>query len=77
MYMTQLVWFVFLVNGQWGEWTEYGYCSKSCELGTKVRTRPCDNPSPLNGGASCTGTDRDETTCNANPCPGSLFINGL
>ena len=73
--MTQWVCFRFLVDGQWGDWTEYGQCSKSCESGTKVRTRLCDNPSPLNGGVSCTGPGRDETTCKANPCPGSLFIN--
>ena len=65
---------LILVDGQWGNWRVYETCSKSCGSGTKVRTRLCDNPSPLNGGVSCTGPGRDETTCKANPCPGSLFI---
>ena len=59
------------VDGRWGQWSEYGTCSKPCDTGKKIRTRVCDNPSPSNGGRRCFGSNRDEAKCNRNRCPGN------
>jgi len=50
-----------------GEWSPWGACSQTC--GTSgSRTRRCDNPSPRNGGAACSGASVDN--CPSNPiCP--------
>ncbi|KAK3700085.1 hypothetical protein QZH41_015036, partial [Actinostola sp. cb2023] len=42
------------VDGGWGEWTAWGECSKTCDLGTKKRSRKCDTPKPQYGGMQCT-----------------------
>ena len=62
-------------NGKWGEWTDYGDCSKSYDSGVKVRTRQCDNPTPSHDGLDCAGIDREKTVCNANSCPGNNIKN--
>jgi len=57
------------VNGQWGSWSGYGKCSKTCGGGSAVRTRQCNSPAPSNGGAACKGVSRDNKKCNDNKCP--------
>jgi len=42
-----------VVDGNWGDWTEWSEIDTT--TGAKTRTRECDNPKPLNGGASCEG----------------------
>ena len=60
-------------NGGYGEWTN-GTCSKTCGNGTMVRTRKCDNPTPLRSGDNCTklGPSQETVSCNEFPCPGML-----
>ncbi|EDO43424.1 predicted protein [Nematostella vectensis] len=41
------------VDGDWGEWSSWSSCSVTCDLGTKTRTRKCDNPLPKYGGKPC------------------------
>ena len=43
------------VDGNWGEWREWGACSKKCGPGQRTRTRGCNNPAPAYGGSACTG----------------------
>ena len=70
-----IIWFVnlnFLVDGGWGEWTEWDQCSVSCGGADQGRTRECDSPAPQFGGDDCLYmyTDNSETQrCNENPCP--------
>ena len=41
------------IDGGWGHWSPYGYCSADCGGGIMNRTRCCDNPWPFNGGKDC------------------------
>ena len=50
------------VNGGWSDWST---CSVTCGGGTQ--TRACNNPTPANGGAGCTGATSQ--TCNTQACP--------
>ncbi|XP_014674902.1 PREDICTED: SCO-spondin-like [Priapulus caudatus] len=51
------------VNGGWGTWGEWGACSVTCDNGTSVRKRECDNPPPMRGGATCEGSSKEERPC--------------
>lgn len=62
--------FVFVVDGVWNSWSDWGSCNASCGSGTQVRDRTCTGP--FFGGASCQGSTRDTNFCNDNPCPGNL-----
>ncbi|XP_075872115.1 hemicentin-1 isoform X2 [Nelusetta ayraudi] len=57
------------VNGNWGPWSSWGSCSKTCNGGQMRRHRTCDNPRPANGGRACAGADTQIQRCNAATCP--------
>ena len=59
------------VHGGYTAWGNFSVCSKSCENGTKVRNRTCDNPRPLHGGRNCSnlGSPYEIVSCNEFPCP--------
>ena len=59
------------VDGNWGRWSGFGKCSKSCGGGYEQRTRSCNDPSPSNGGASCKKMSHEERPCNVQACTGS------
>lgn len=50
------------LNGGWSPWSS---CDKKCGGGTQTRT--CTNPSPANGGLSCSGANTQ--ICNTQSCP--------
>ena len=56
------------VDGHWGRWSSWATCSKTCGNGTKVRTRKCDDPPPLNSGKSCPGDDKEQEACILRRC---------
>ncbi|XP_078327552.1 thrombospondin-1-like isoform X2 [Crassostrea virginica] len=63
------------VHGGWGNWNGWGSCSPWCGSGTKKRTRYCNNPAPLYGGNSCSGSSVEHTTCNNyNGCRGYISL---
>lgn len=70
--------FVFaLVNGTWGNWTEWDTCNVTCGGGTQHRYRDCIGP--FYGGFNCTGNGVDGQYCNTQNCPGTLYFldNGI
>ena len=32
------------LDGSWGEWGEFGACSRTCGGGVKISERKCNNP---------------------------------
>ncbi|XP_077465027.1 A disintegrin and metalloproteinase with thrombospondin motifs 2-like isoform X2 [Stigmatopora argus] len=55
-------------DGNWGSWSEFGQCSRTCGGGVHFRTRDCDNPRPANGGRSCVGATYQFQMCNSAEC---------
>ena len=73
----------YLVNGNWGEWSTFGVCSKTCGGGEKLKKRSCNNPSSANDGLDCLLSGENEKrgkeehvikTCNTDLCPGNHII---
>ncbi|XP_072243654.1 A disintegrin and metalloproteinase with thrombospondin motifs 12-like [Leuresthes tenuis] len=56
------------VNGGWGQWSTWSYCSRTCGTGVQSAERECDNPKPEFGGKYCTGERKRYRTCNTKPC---------
>jgi len=60
------------VDGGWGSWASWS----SCFIGPngyqiRKRSRPCDNPQPINGGSNCPGNYEETENCAApkkQPC---------
>ena len=66
-------------HGNWGSWSSYSACSKTCEAGTKTRTQDCDNPAPFGDpmGNYCDGgipwePKTGTKNCNKGTCPSEL-----
>ncbi|XP_041049864.1 A disintegrin and metalloproteinase with thrombospondin motifs 2-like [Carcharodon carcharias] len=56
-------------DGNWGTWSKFGSCSRTCGTGVRFRTRQCDNPLPSNGGRECSGQSYEYQLCNTEDCP--------
>ncbi|XP_023614428.1 A disintegrin and metalloproteinase with thrombospondin motifs 3 [Myotis lucifugus] len=56
-------------DGNWGSWTKFGSCSRTCGTGVRFRTRQCNNPMPINGGQDCPGVNFEYQLCNTDECP--------
>ncbi|CAC5400118.1 HMCN [Mytilus coruscus] len=59
-----------VINGSWGEWTNYSDCTVSCDGGFQTRFRLCNSPSPENGGLDCNGSSSQTRPCKTEDCPG-------
>ncbi|XP_070503091.1 A disintegrin and metalloproteinase with thrombospondin motifs 12 [Chironomus tepperi] len=57
------------VEGGWGNWSEWGPCSRACGAGISIQTRSCDHPAPAFGGEFCIGERARYKTCNIAKCP--------
>ncbi|CAI5448985.1 unnamed protein product [Caenorhabditis angaria] len=57
------------IDGQWGDWRDWGECSRTCGGGIQRGLRDCDNPRPSNGGKYCVGQRERYRSCNTQECP--------
>ncbi|XP_017276034.1 hemicentin-1 isoform X1 [Kryptolebias marmoratus] len=57
------------ISGNWGPWSSWGSCSKTCNGGQMRRYRTCDNPRPVHGGRACAGADAQIQRCGTADCP--------
>ncbi|MEE6496324.1 hypothetical protein FKM82_002300 [Ascaphus truei] len=57
------------IHGDWGSWSSWGTCSRTCNGGQMRRYRACDNPVPSHSGRACTGADTELQRCSTNMCP--------
>ncbi|TRZ22552.1 hypothetical protein HGM15179_004536 [Zosterops borbonicus] len=57
------------VHGNWGPWSSWGTCSRTCNGGQTRRYRSCDNPRPASGGRACAGADVQVQRCSTDLCP--------
>ena len=58
------------VDGSWTEWSSWSSCLSDCR---KNRTRGCNYPSPMFGGADCVGNTIEKSTLlcyGGDCCPG-------
>ena len=62
------------VDGEWGYWSAFGPCSKSCGEGQKTRKRICNDPSPRNGGRKCAGKATEVQKCKERACKGGIHL---
>ncbi|CAH1274716.1 SRPX2 [Branchiostoma lanceolatum] len=63
-----------IVNGGWGEWTNWSPCSATCGNGTHQRRRQCNNPPPKEDGKDCVGHTTESGTCHLQDCPSCLQL---
>lgn len=65
------------MNGNYGPWSPWTLCSKSCAGGVRSRIRNCTNPVPEYGGKDCSalGEPQESEPCNTKKiCPGRKFF---
>lgn len=65
------------VPGEWGEWSDFTCCSKTCDGGESTSTRRCNDQQAVNKGclrSDGSGEKVDIETrskaCNTEPCKG-------
>ncbi|XP_061077888.1 A disintegrin and metalloproteinase with thrombospondin motifs 17-like isoform X2 [Conger conger] len=56
------------VDGDWGPWSSWSTCSRTCGTGARFRQRKCDNPPPGPTGRPCQGGSVEQQACQAPPC---------
>lgn len=57
------------VDGNWGSWSAWGPCSRTCDGGVHFSYRDCDSPMPRNGGKYCEGQRIKYQSCRTEECP--------
>ncbi|XP_076760854.1 uncharacterized protein LOC143429228 [Xylocopa sonorina] len=61
------------INGMWSSWTAWSLCTSTCGVGTQLRNRMCNNPSPSGNGTTCVGSASEVHQCFTRPCIGEGF----
>ncbi|XP_056268077.1 A disintegrin and metalloproteinase with thrombospondin motifs 17 isoform X2 [Pseudoliparis swirei] len=57
------------VDGDWGSWSQWSMCSRTCGTGVHFRQRKCDNPPTAPGGRHCQKANVEHKACEYPPCP--------
>ncbi|XP_069586533.1 SCO-spondin-like [Ranitomeya imitator] len=55
--------------GNWSVWNSWTDCTKTCGEGVRLRSRICNNPSPIGDGDYCEGPSNEVEPCELEPCP--------
>ena len=71
--MLKSIYFI-IVDGNWGDWSNWDACSVTCGSGSKSRSRSCDNPAPVLGGNDCAGDAVDQASCDQGVCSGKRKV---
>ncbi|XP_032658306.1 A disintegrin and metalloproteinase with thrombospondin motifs 8 [Chelonoidis abingdonii] len=58
-----------VVDGNWGPWSPWGACSRTCGGGVHFSYRDCNDPAPQNGGKYCKGQRAKYQSCCTEECP--------
>lgn len=58
-----------VVDGVFGEWSDWTACTAECGGGDQTRSRDCNNPAPNYGGLDCEGAFVECQRCNTDMCP--------
>ncbi|NXO04794.1 ATS8 metalloproteinase, partial [Rhinopomastus cyanomelas] len=58
-----------MVDGDWGPWSPWGSCSRTCGGGVQFSYRHCDSPKPQHGGRYCEGQRARYQSCHTDECP--------
>ena len=62
------------MQGNWGAWNMWSFCSAKCGPGKRERMRRCENPAPKYDGDNCMGSDRQTMPCSLSDCPGEEHV---
>ncbi|CAH1243104.1 FBN2 [Branchiostoma lanceolatum] len=57
-----------IVDGEFGQWSDWSNCLSTCGEGSRMRTRECDSPPPSAGGRYCSGVSVEFQPCDLPPC---------
>ncbi|XP_052813619.1 hemicentin-1-like isoform X2 [Mya arenaria] len=58
------------VHGGWSDWSSWGACSATCDVGLERRDRTCTNPKPDLFGDHCFGDNHEDRVCRNTSCAG-------
>ncbi|XP_069470231.1 A disintegrin and metalloproteinase with thrombospondin motifs 15 [Ambystoma mexicanum] len=61
----------YKMDGNWGKWSPYGQCSRTCGGGVQLAKRECNNPPPASGGKYCEGLRVKYRSCGLEHCADS------
>ena len=56
-----------VIDGNWGEWSPWSACTRTCGSAVQKSQRFCNNPIPENGGQYCSGQSTQIRSCEDNP----------
>ena len=56
------------VDGNWGSWSQFGTCSRTCGGGIQMSSRQCNSPAPQHGGKYCIGSRQKFRSCRTQAC---------
>ena len=83
----KIVFYLYIVDGEWSDYYPSTPCSKTCGNGKKFKFRLCNNPPPQHGGKNCSCVDniselmecnetviRLEMNCTDSPCPDDPYL---
>ncbi|WAR11228.1 ECT-like protein [Mya arenaria] len=56
------------VHGGWSDWSSWGACSATCDVGLERRDRTCTNPKPDLFGDHCFGDNHEDRVCRNTSC---------